>query len=268
MVFLFALSTLTWAQSSTTSVRGTVTDKSGAAVANAKVTVSNPAQALVRTVQSGPEGTYEFVQLPPGSYQISVEMEGFRRYEQKGIQLLVNTPSTLNPTLDVGTGTETVEVTSEAPAVNTTDATIGNAFSEHQVKELPLEGRNVPDLLSLQNGVAYTGNRSDIDRDSDTRNGSVNGAHSDQSNVTLDGVDVNDQVNGYAFTSVLPVTLDSVQEFRVTTTNSNADAGRSSGAQVSLVTKSGTNNFHGSLYEYHRNTATSYHLVDSMESTL
>ncbi len=77
MVFLFALSTLTWAQSSTTSVRGTVTDKSGAAVANAKVTVSNPAQALVRTVQSGPEGTYEFVQLPPGSYQISVEMEGF-----------------------------------------------------------------------------------------------------------------------------------------------------------------------------------------------
>ncbi len=169
----------------------------------------------------------------------------------------MNTPSTLNPTLDVGTGTETVEVTSEAPAVNTTDATIGNAFSEHQVKELPLEGRNVPDLLSLQNGVAYTGNRSDIDRDSDTRNGSVNGAHSDQSNVTLDGVDVNDQVNGYAFTSVLPVTLDSVQEFRVTTTNSNADAGRSSGAQVSLVTKSGTNNFHGSLYEYHRNTATS-----------
>ena len=87
----------------------------------------------------------------------------------------------------------------------------------------------MPDLLSLQAGVAYTGNRSDIDKDTDTRSGSVNGAHSDQTNMTLDGVDVNDQVNGYAFTSVLPVTLDSVQEFRVTTTNSNADAGRSSG---------------------------------------
>src|SRR6202043_2210541 len=84
-----------------------------------------------------------------------------------------------------------------------------------------------------------------------------NGARSDQSNITLDGVDVNDQVNGNAFTSVLPVSLDSVQEFRVTTSNANADKGRSSGAQISLVTKSGTNNFHGSLYEYLRNTYTS-----------
>src|SRR5262249_37337580 len=85
----------------------------------------------------------------------------------------------------------------------------------------------------------------------------VNGARSDQSNLTLDGVDVNDQTNGNAFTSVLPVSLDSVQEFRVTTTNANADQGGSSGAQVSLVTKSGTNSFHGSVYEYNRNTYTS-----------
>lgn len=115
----------------------------------------------------------------------------------------------------------------------------------------------MPDLLTLQAGVVYTGNRPDINRDNDTRSGAVNGARSDRSNVTLDGVDVNDQGNGYAFTSVLPVTLDSVEEFRVTTTNYNADEGRSSGAQVSLVTKSGTNHFHGSLYEYNRNTATS-----------
>ena len=120
-----------------------------------------------------------------------------------------------------------------------------------------MEGRNVPDLLSLQAGVAYTGNRSDINLNTDTRSGAVNGARSDQSNITLDGVDVNDQVNGMAFTSVLPVTLDSVQEFRVTTTNANSDQGRSSGAQVALVTKSGTNKLHGSLYEYHRNTFTS-----------
>jgi Carboxypeptidase regulatory-like domain len=257
VMVLFALNTFTWAQSSTTSVRGTVTDKSGAAIATAKVTLSNPAQALVRTVNSGADGTYEFQQIPPGTYQISVEMTGFRRFEQKALQLLVNTPQTVNPVLDIGSTSETVEVTGAAPLVNTTDATLGNAFGERQVKELPLEGRNVPDLLSLQAGVAYTGNRTDIDKDTDTRSGAVNGAHSDQTNMTLDGVDVNDQVNGYAFTSVLPVTLDSVQEFRVTTTNSNADAGRSSGAQVSLVTKSGTNNFHGSLYEYMRNTITS-----------
>src|SRR5207249_10750015 len=95
---------------------------------------------------------------------------------------------------------------------------------------------NIPDLLTLQAGVTYTGNRSDVNRDVDTRSGAVNGARSDQSNITLDGVDVNDQVNGSAFTSVLPGTLDSIQEFRVTTTNANSDQGRSSGAQVSLIT--------------------------------
>jgi hypothetical protein len=115
----------------------------------------------------------------------------------------------------------------------------------------------VPDLLSMQAGVAYTGNRLDINKDLDTRSGAVNGAHSDQSNITLDGVDVNDETRGYAFTSVLPVTPDSIQEFRVTTSNYNADEGRSSGAQVALVTKSGTNEFHGSAYEYLRNTYTS-----------
>src|SRR5436853_450177 len=142
-----------------------------------------------------------------------------------------------------------------AATLNTTDASIGNAFGEDQVKELPLEGRNVPDLLSLQPGVAFTGNRDDVPT-FDTRNGAVNGSRSDQSNVTVDGVQVNDK-DGHAFTSVLPVTLDSVQEFRVTTSNYNADQGSTSGGQVSMVTKSGTNNFHGSAYEYHRNTYTS-----------
>lgn len=256
VVFLFAAPTA-FTQSSTTSVRGTVTDKSGAAVTNAKVIVANPERAIQRVTTTGSAGQYEFLQLPPGTYQLSVEAQGFRRHEDKNLQLLVNTPATANVALEVGATNETVEVTGEAALVNTTDASLGNAFNERQVKELPLEGRNVPDLLSLQAGVAYTGNRPDVNKDTDTRSGAVNGAHSDQSNLTLDGVDVNDQVNGYAFKSVLPVTLDSVQEFRVTTTNYNADQGRSSGAQVSLITKSGTNNYHGSLYEYHRNTFTS-----------
>ena len=245
------------AQSGTTSLRGTVTDPSTAALAGATVSLSSAERGFSRSVTSGASGEYEFLQLQPGKYQLTVEMPGFRKAEKKEISLLVDTPATLNVKMEVGTATEVVEVSADAVVINTSDATLGNAFNETQVKSLPLEGRNVPDLLSLQNGVAYTGNRPDINRDSDTRSGAVNGARSDQSNVTLDGVDVNDQVNGYAFTSVLPVTLDSVQEFRVTTTNYGAEEGRSSGAEVSLVTKSGTNNFHGAAYEYLRNTYTS-----------
>ena len=157
----------------------------------------------------------------------------------------------------IGATSENVTVESEAPALNLVDASIGDSFGEQQVRQIPIEGRNVPDLLSLRAGVAYTGNRPDTDKDNDTRNGAVNGARSDQSNISLDGVDVNDQFSGYAFTPVLPVTLDSVQEFWVTTANYNADQGQGSGAQVALVTKTGTNSFHGSLYEYHHNTITS-----------
>jgi hypothetical protein len=257
IVFMLVIGTLAWAQSGTTSLRGTVTDPSLAAVSGAKVTLANPERGFMRTVNTKATGDYEFLQLQPGVYQLSVEMPGFRKAEQKSVQLLVDTPATINVKLEVGTATEVIEVSAEAAVINTADATLGNAFNEEQVKSLPLEGRNVPDLLSLQNGVAYTGNRSDINKDDDTRSGAVNGARSDQSNITLDGVDVNDQINAYAFTSVLPVTLDSVQEFRVTTTNYGAEEGRSSGAQVSLVTKSGTNNFHGAAYEYLRNTYTS-----------
>ena len=257
LVFLLAASVVALAQSGTTSLRGTVTDPSSAAVSGAKVTLTNPERGFTRSVTSGAAGTYEFLQLQPGTYQLLVEMVGFRKAEQRHVELLVDTPATLNLKLEMGTATEVIEVSAEAAVINTADASLGNAFDEVQVKSLPLEGRNVPDLLSLQNGVAYTGNRPDINQNLDTRSGAVNGARSDQSNITLDGVDVNDEVNAYAFTSVLPVTLDSVQEFRVTTTNYGAEEGRSSGAQVSLVTKSGTNNFHGSAYEYLRNTYTS-----------
>src|ERR1700674_3772320 len=241
----------------TTSLRGTVTDPTGSAVAGARVVLANSESKTERSATTGDQGGYQFLFLLPGTYTLTVSAAGFQRYEITGVQLLVNTPATINAQLKVGGATETVTVTSEQPALNMVDASIGNSFEEKQVKQVPLEGRNVPDLLSLQAGVAYTGNRNDIDRDQDTRNGAVNGARSDQSNITLDGVDVNDQANGYAFTSVLPVTLDSVQEFRVTTTNYGADQGQGSGAQVTLVTKSGGNQFHGSVYEYLRNAATS-----------
>src|SRR6202162_4800337 len=252
---LLLVSFSAWGQA-TTSVRGTIVDPSGKAVTGASVVLANSESKIERTTTTEEQGEYQFLLVPPGTYRLTVTAVGFRRYEQTDLQLLVNTPTTANVQLSIGGASETVTVSSEAPALNLVDASIGNSFGEAQVKEIPLEGRNVPDLLSLQAGVTYTGNRIG-DKDQDTRNGAVNGARSDQSNVTLDGVDVNDQSNGYAFTSVLPVTQDSVEEFRVTTTNYGADQGQGSGAQVALVTKSGTNAFHGAMYEYIRNTVTS-----------
>ncbi|HYL14445.1 MAG TPA: carboxypeptidase-like regulatory domain-containing protein [Terriglobales bacterium] len=261
VTLLLALAEAGFAQTSTTSLQGTVTDPSGSTIVGAIVSLTNEATKLERTAVTGPQGGFQFLALSPGTYTLSVTAKGFKNYQQTALQLLVNTPATLNVALKVGTATEVVTVMGEAPALNLVDASIGNPFDETQVKQIPLDARNVPDLLTLQAGVAYTGNRPDMDsqtyKDQDTRSGAVNGARSDQSNITLDGVDVNDLANGYAFTSVLPVTLDSVQEFRVTTTNYNADQGDGSGAQVALITKSGTNNFHGSAYEYHRNTYTS-----------
>jgi Carboxypeptidase regulatory-like domain len=237
-----------------TVISGTVTDQRGGAVAGATVTVTNNATGAARAVTTTPEGFYQIPQLAPGTYSARVEAAGFKAVVRNDVQALVNTPLTLNLAFtDVGAVTETVTVTGGESTLNTSDATIGASFNSTKVVELPLSARNVPDLLSLQTGVTpATGTTTDNDR-----GGHVNGARSDQSNVTLDGVDVNEQQLGTAFFSALRLTPDSLQEFRVTTTNANADQGRSSGAQVSLITKSGTNQFHGSLYEYHRNTITS-----------
>jgi hypothetical protein len=242
------------AQMGTTSLRGTVSDNSHAAIVGAKITLLNAAQGAQRGTTSASAGEFEFLSLSPGTYTLTVEKDGFNKYEQANLQLLVNVPATVNVVLKVGSLATQVEVSAQSEVINTTDASLGTAFNENQVKQLPLESRNVPDLLTLQAGVVYTGNRPDINPDKDTRSGSVNGSRSDQSNVTVDGIPVNNK-GSYAFSSVLPVTLDSVQEFRVTTSNYGADEGVSSGAQVALVTKSGTNNFHGSAYEYNRNSA-------------
>ncbi len=205
VVSMFAV-TCAWAQTGTSSVRGAVIDKTGAAIVGAKVTVINAAQGLHRETATDGTGAYEFLALSPGSYSLTVESNGFRKFEQKNLQLQVNLPATVNATLDVGSASEIIEVSAQAVTLNTTDASLGSAFSESQIKQLPLEAGNIPELLSLQAGVAYTGNRPDINKDTDTRSGAVNGARSDQSNITLDGVDVNSDLKGYAFTSVLPIT--------------------------------------------------------------
>jgi hypothetical protein len=236
-------------------LHGKVLDSTRAVVEGASVTLANQTQGLSRNATTASTGEFEFLALPPGTYVLTAEKAGFKKYLQTNLQLLVNVPTSVNVVLQVGASTTQIEVSGQAPVINTEDATMGIAFGENQVKDLPLEGRNVPDLLTLQPGVAYTGNRADTST-SDTRSGAVNGGRSDQGNVSLDGIRVNDE-GGHAFTSVLPVTLDSVQEFRVTTSNANADEGGTSGAQVALVTKSGTNSIHGSVYEYLRNTYTS-----------
>ena len=254
-VLLVCLSAhLALAQSGTTSVGGTIWDPNGLRVSGAEIRLTNEAIGFSKSAQTGEDGSYQFVQLTPGSYKLTVAKEGFRT-SGISLDLMIHVPTTADVALKVGPRAETVQVTASLVTIPTTDASLGNAFDSNQIQNLPFEGRNVVEVLSLQPGVVYLGTNADPNTDS--RSGSVNGGRSDQSNITLDGVDNNDQVNGYAFTGALRSTLDSVEEFRVTTTNSNADQGRSSGAQVALITRSGTNNLHGSAYFYYRPTGTS-----------
>src|SRR5579864_7898572 len=255
-LWVFALLTLltSLAAAQSSQLNGSVTDPSGATVAGAKIVLTDTATGLQRTTASNSTGLYQFLDVPPGNYKLEAAASGFSPYLAAKVTLAVNTPSTINIKFRVAGIETSVTVEGQAPLINRTDASLGNSVEETQIAELPIADRNVVQLLSLQPGVAYLGNQSQDLQNTDTRSGAVNGMRSDQSNVTLDGIGVNDQNYGYAFTSVLNVPPDSVQEFRVTTANSNADSGYSSGAQVALATKTGTNNFHGSAYEYNRNT--------------
>src|SRR5215471_4842949 len=256
LVLCGLVSGLLFAQS-TTSVTGTVTDPSGAIVPAASITLVNDDTSAQRQTRADSEGRYGFVQIQPGHYHLLAKAPGFSDVTLHDLRLLVDTPATVPIVFEkIGEVATMVAVSGEAVQLNTLDASIGNAIGDKPITQLPFEARNVVGLLSLQPGVTYLG-EPDPAQQNDFRSGTVNGGKSDQANVTLDGVDVNDQQNRSAFTSVLRVTLDSVQEFRTITTNANADFGRTSGAQVVLITKSGSNAVHGSVYEYLRNTITS-----------
>ncbi len=221
------------------SLNGVITDQNGGAVPGASVKIENQDTSASRAVLSNERGEYEVVQVVPGKYLVTVEKTGFR-VEKSDLVLQTNTPATLNVALQLGAVTQTVEVTGVAAVVNTENASVGNPFTETQVKEIPLQTRNIVALLGVQPGASVQGN--------------VLGARADQNNVTLDGVDVNDNAGTNGYNAVLPIPLDSVQEFRTTVAGFGADQGRSSGGQVSIITKSGSNQFHGTLYEYNRNT--------------
>jgi len=224
--FLLALFTLpsVWAQN-VGSLQGTVVDPSGETVIEANIILVDLVNGTQRTATTDAAGTFGFVQLNPGNYRLEISKEGFRTHVEERVSVLVATPTHLDIHLELGAVSEriTVEVT-EAPALNTQDATVGNSLGEREVGSLPFSARNVVNLLTLQPGVVFTG-MSDTDKLSmgsiatlDQREGAVDGVRGNQTNVTVDGIDANDWQNQAAFTSALPVTLDSVQEFRVTTT--------------------------------------------------
>ncbi len=236
------------AQSGTSTVRGNIADAQGNVVAGATVTLINDEKNFSRTQTTNEQGGYVFSAVPPDTYRVEAEAAGFKKTVVNSVNARVDAPTDIDVALEIGSVAETVDVSAATDApLNTTDATIGTNFESLRITQLPLNARNIVNLLSLQPGV--------------TRMGEVNGGRRDQANITLDGIDVNEQqsgldiVTGDAFASVVRLTPDSVQEFRVVTSNPRADQGRSSGAQVGLVTRSGTNDFSGSLYYYHRNDA-------------
>lgn len=241
LIFSLFLSLNIFSQAGTSTITGSITDAQGNAVPGAKVVLTSERNDR-REVVTNETGVYTISSVPPGNYRIDVEARGFKKTSVSTFKAFVDKPNEINVQLEVGQVTETVTVNSGSieNIINTQDASLGNNFISQQIEQLPLQGRNVANLLSLQAAV--------------TPDGSVAGGRSDQANITLDGVDVNNQQEGTAFTPVLRVNPDSVDEFRVTTSNPDASKGRSAGAQISLITKSGTNKLTGALYEYNRNT--------------
>jgi hypothetical protein len=258
-VFL-ALSAISYGQG-LTAVTGRVTDPTGAVIPGVTVSVTNVATGVSREVISNEQGIYAATQLQPGTYSVKAELAGFKPNVASAVVLPVDQTVTLNFPMSVANTSEVVTVESSAEVVNTENAQLGNNFTSKEIIDLPLNARNIVGLLSLQAGVSANPVDANGNTTSTTTSGFVNGARNDQQNIVLDGVDNNQFQAGGAFTGVLPTTLDSVQEFIVQTSGQSAASSRSSGAQVQLVTKSGSNNFHGSLYESYRSkltTATPY----------
>jgi hypothetical protein len=250
-----------------TSVTGTVTDSTDAVVPGVEVTITNTATGAVRSVLTNEIGIYAATQLQPGTYSIKADLTGFQAQVFNNVALPVNQTVMLNMKLQVGTVADLVEVTASAETVNTVNAQLGVGFDQKKIIDLPLDARNIVGLLGLQSGVQASNTFTQSDGTVRDDGGQVNGARNDQQNIVLDGVDVNAQLQGSAFQGALPTTLDSVQEFIVQTSGQGGQAARSSGAQVQLVTKSGSNNWHGSGYEFYRTTGTSARNYFAKEAT-
>jgi hypothetical protein len=238
------------AQSTGGRIRGTVTDPSGAAVTGAKVTLINEATNTSRDVETSGNGDYLFLEVPVGSYEVDVTQPGFKKYQRKGIVLVLNEIATVDVPLQVGSTVDTVEVTGAPPVIDTTTTQLGAVMTDTAVRELPLSTRNTYQLLQLQPGVqSQLG--ADLFYGSDNPGVvSVNGGRGRSNNYMVNGGDGNDIfVNGPA----IQPSPDAIEEFRVLTNTFDAEYGRNSGSVVNVVTKSGTNNVHGDVYEFFRN---------------
>jgi hypothetical protein len=230
-------------QTGTSSVSGRVVDAQGSVIPGAIVILTNVENKQARRQLSSASGSFDFEMISPGDYQLQVEAAHFKKLNLT-VHATVGRPSEITLKLEVGGTSEVITVVAEASnvAVNTVDAALGSDFVSKQITQLPLEARNVVALLSLQPGVTSA---PDFE-------GYVAGARSDQSNVTLDGVNINDAQSNSVTGPVLRLNSEAIEEFRVSTTTASAAAGRSAGAQIELVTKSGTNTFRGAFFDYHR----------------
>jgi hypothetical protein len=245
---LVAFSTVAPAQGTTSRVTGTVSDSSGAAIAGANVTLTNEATNTSLSMETSENGVFTFDLVQPGNYTVTVEKPGFKRLVSSKNLVLVNIPTTVNATLEVGDVTATVSVEGTAEQVQTsTSGNVGSTIEQRSLEALPivgLRGRNPLDLLNFQPGVVSGAN---------TGGGvHVNGSRDRAFNFTLDGIDINESTAGGSNFTPLRPNPDSIQELQIITSNFTAELGRSPGAQVSMVTRSGTNGFHGNVFEYYQ----------------
>jgi hypothetical protein len=243
-------STLVFAQGTGGRILGRVADPTGAVLAGAKVALVNEATGAAHETQTNETGDYGFPQVAVGTYRLEFDLTGFKKAVQRGITVDLNQVVTVNMIMQIGTTTETLEVTSEAPIVDTTSTQLGAVVNDRAVSQLPLNSRDTYQLLQLQPGVqSQLGNP--LIYGSDKAGAvSVNGGRGRSNNFSVNGGDANDQFVNLPTVQPSP---DTIQEFRVLTNTFDAEYGRNSGSVVNVVTKSGTNTLHGDVYEFFRN---------------
>jgi len=251
-VMLCLLPTLLLAQGTGGRILGRVADPTGAVLNSVKITATNDATGVSRSVESNDSGDYVFPDLPVGTYTLTFELTGFKKDIRHAISLDINQVITLNMTMQLGTAQEVVDVTSEAPLVDTSSTQLGAVVNNRSVNELPLNARDSYQFLQLQPGVqSQLGSSGGTFYGSDSAGSvSVNGGRDRANNFSVNGGDANDQ---FVNLPTIQPTPDAIEEFRVISNTFDAEYGRNSGAVVNVVTKSGTNQWHGNVYEYFRN---------------
>jgi hypothetical protein len=255
-VILFALVCRTGicAQEISAGIYGTVTDESGGMVSGAKVTAINTDTGLQRATVSNAQGAYVLVELPVGHYRVEAEAQGFKKYVQEGISLDVNQQATIVVHLAVGPTTQEIQVTSDAPMIESTSTNLGQTVGEREILDLPLNGRNFTQLGLLQTGVVPL-TPGLLEAGGSARAGqayAVNGQRPESNNFLIDGADNFDTVDGGL---VMEPPIDAIAEFRILTHTANAEFGHSTGSTTNIITRSGTNEYHGTAWDFLRNNA-------------